>query len=130
MASDSNSGQYDQSGGGGVLPLRRAGLSLQRPPDPMPDEPIGAKHQSMSHRPITGVVNGTRPAICSDEIVRGSMRAKTDRAGEVVGYEAPGPVSRLVEFDWFDGKQRRRGAYTVTVGDREFIDRFERAGKP
>ena len=73
MASDSNSGQYDQSGGGGVLPLRRAGLSLQRPPD---------------------------------------------------------PISWLVQFEFLDGKQRRRGAYTVTVGDREFIDRFERAGKP
>ena len=54
-----------------------------------PDESAGTKHRRVSLRPITGVVNGTRPAICLERVYANALKAKTDQAGEVVGYEAP-----------------------------------------
>ena len=54
-----------------------------------PDESVGTKHREVSLRPITGVVNGTRPAIRLERVYTSALKAKTDRAGEVVGYEAP-----------------------------------------
>ena len=54
-----------------------------------PDESAGTKHREVSLRPITGVVNGTRPAIRLERVCESTLKAKTDQAGEVVGYEAP-----------------------------------------
>lgn len=54
-----------------------------------PDESLGTKHREVSLRPITGVVNGTRPAIRLERVCESTLKAKTDQAGEVVGYEAP-----------------------------------------
>ena len=54
----------------------------------MPDESEGTKRRNASHRPITGVVNGTRPAIRLERVCESTLKAKTDQAGEVVGYKA------------------------------------------
>lgn len=35
----------------------------------------------------------------------------------------------LTRYHWWDGKQWLENAYTVTIGDREFICRFEAAGR-
>lgn len=64
-----------------------------------PDESAGTKHRKVSLRPITGVVNGTRPAIRLERVCRSTLKAKTDQAGEVVGYEAPDKHSECFTFD-------------------------------
>lgn len=46
-----------------------------------PDESVGTKRRQASLRPITGVVNGTRPAIRLERVCKSALKAKTDQAG-------------------------------------------------